>query len=459
MKSFQLKSVLPGVAWPAIPDSEGGLMLAILYQLDQSQWFSAAQIWQNQLQQLQNVWDHAVSSVPYYKESMREAGFDKGMKLSAENWQQIPILSRKILQQKEKELLSTNIPREHGRTHVVETSGSTGRPVRVLRTEFINLLWKAFTIREHLWHQRDFSGKMAVIRYAPRGKGEFPGVLSRNWGPATAQLVETGPSVMLASSTSIAIQVQWLMKEKPDYLLSYPSNLNELARYFLDNGLKLDSLKEVRSFGEALGSDVRSICQAAWGAPLVDGYSTQEIGLIAFQCPADESSYHIQAEKNLVEIVNDKGIPCKQGESGRVLVTSLHNFAMPLLRYEIGDYAEVGSSCPCGRGLPVLKKILGRVRNMLTLPDGSKKWPDFGIRYYADIAPIQQFQMIQKTREMIEMRLVVSEPMDKNQEKRLAEVIQTSLGYPFLVSFSYLDEIPRSASGKFEEFLSEIASS
>ena len=76
-----------------------------------------------------------------------------------------------------------------------------------------------------------------------------------------------------------------------------------------------------------------------------------------------------------MEVLDNHGRPCKEGETGRVVLTDLHNFTMPLIRYEIGDYAEVGPPCACGRGLPVLARILGRSRNMLTLPAGDRIWP------------------------------------------------------------------------------------
>ena len=95
------------------------------------------------------------------------------------------------------------------------------------------------------------------------------------------------------------------------------------------------------------------------------------------------------AESVLVEILNDDGTPCAPGEIGRVVVTALQNFATPLIRYEVGDYAEASAPCPCGRGLPVIRRIMGRVRNLLVLPDGKKIWPAFGSRGLTEIAPIR----------------------------------------------------------------------
>ena len=127
----------------------------------------------------------------------------------------------------------------------------------------------------------------------------------------------------------------------------------------------------MRTFGEILEPVCRATCQQVFGVKVVDMYSSQEVGYIALQCPEHEH-YHVQAENLLVEVLAEDGRGCGPGEVGRVVVTTLHNFAMPLLRYDIGDYAEVGASCPCGRGLGVLTRILGRQRNLLVLPDGRR---------------------------------------------------------------------------------------
>src|SRR3546814_11153852 len=96
-------------------------------------------------------------------------------------------------------------------------------------------------------------------------------------------------------------------------------------------------------------------------------------------CSSDlHEVYHAQSENVLLEVVDDDGRPCGPGETGRVLITSLHNFATPLIRYELGDYAEVGSPCACGRGLPVIKQVLGRKRNRLILSDGRSGFPYLG---------------------------------------------------------------------------------
>ncbi|HAY09418.1 MAG TPA: hypothetical protein DCY18_05710, partial [Thauera sp.] len=135
----------------------------------------------------------------------------------------------------------------------------------------------------------------------------------------------------------------------------------------------------------------------------------------------------------------------------------LHNFAFPLLRYEVGDYAEVGEPCPCGRGLPVIRRILGRQRNMLRLPDGRCHWPILNYKAMNTIVPLRQLRMIQVELERIEVDIVTTHRPDEATELRLGEEIQRNLGYPFKLEFHYVDAIPRSAGGKFEDFMSRVA--
>lgn len=136
------------------------------------------------------------------------------------------------------------------------------------------------------------------------------------------------------------------------------------------------------------------------------------------------------AENLIVEILDAQGNPCADGEIGEVVVSNLHNFATPLLRYALGDHAEVGGPCPCGRHLPTLRRLLGRSRNMLRYPDGSRRWP-CGFAPFRQIAPaIRQFQMIQSHLEQLELRLVASQPLTVPQQAALVELIQRALPPP-----------------------------
>ena len=200
---------------------------------------------------------------------------------------------------------------------------------------------------------------------------------------------------------------------------------------------------------------LRRLVPDAWGVPVTDVYSAQEVGYIALQCPQGDG-YHAQAEHLLVEILDEDGRPCEAGETGRVVVTTLHNLASPLIRYELGDYAVAGGRCPCGRGLPLIERVMGRERHMAILPSGERFWPSFPEEDWMSVAPIRQLQLVQKSVERIEARVAASRPLNRREERRLSDAFGAALGHPFQFDFLYVNEIPRGSNGKFEDFVCEV---
>jgi phenylacetate-CoA ligase len=267
-----------------------------------------------------------------------------------------------------------------------------------------------------------------------------------------------GIVVALNVSASIPEQAKWLLKENPDYLVSYPSNLAALAEFCIKEQIKVSNLKEIATMGELLSDEQRNICREAFGLEIIDTYSAEEIGYIAMQCPSS-NHYHVQSENVLLEVLNEDGQPCKAGEIGRVVLTTLHNFAKPLIRYAIGDYAEVGQSCSCGRGLPVLTKVSGRSRNMFTRPNGEKFWPSiprYADEIYASMPAKRQSQYVQKRLDWIEVSIVTDNRYSPEVEAAVSAALQKQFEYPYRITFSYLLNFANSKNGKFEEFLSEL---
>jgi phenylacetate-CoA ligase len=245
------------------------------------------------------------------------------------------------------------------------------------------------------------------------------------------------------------------VRHNPDYLLSYATNLMFLARHCKEAGLSLPALKGVASVGEIVDDEVRETCREIWGVEIKDIYTSIEVGYMAVQCP-EFDHYHVQSESCLLEILDDAGERVKPGELGRVVVTPLHNFATALLRYEMGDYAEVGEPCPCGRGLPVIKRILGRARDIVVLPSGEKRFGWLSSRGFAKIAALVQYQVVQTSPKEMEVRLVAHRHLNEEEREIVRATIIQGFGYDFALTFTYHDELPRSASGKFFVFRSEV---
>jgi phenylacetate-CoA ligase len=447
-------SAVEGIHWPALPSPSAATRLALLFELEQSQWWPQEKLRLHQFKQLDTLLKHCVKHVPYYREVLADSITVAG--LSEEAWQDIPILTRDRVQQAGEKLRTQYLPQSHGKATMKRTSGSTGKPVETLGTGITDFFWNVFTLRDHQWHHRDYSGKLAVIRFNLSEAAKPPhGQHSKGWGRATHKVFNTGPSSMLSILTPIADQVAWLQREDPDYLLTHPSVLTELALYCQREDIQFPSLREVRTISEALPDGLRELCQKVWGVKLIDAYSTIELGYLALQCPGHEH-YHVQSEGVLLEVLDDNGKPCAPGEIGRVIITDLHNFAFPLIRYEVGDYAEVGDACDCGRGLPVLKCIKGRYRNILTTPSGERRYPQLGIQDLHEIAPVLQLQAVQHTLDDIEIKLVLQRPLQADEREKLTAKFHAMLGETFNFDIQQVDSIARSASGKFEEFISRL---
>ena len=434
----------PGILWPAMPGQMGAVLPALQHQLEASQWWPAETLLAYQLRQAEVVLKHAVLTVPFYRQRLEVLSNLPRGGLNMEAFRHIPVLHRTDIQEAGDALLSRSVPKEHGDVTDVSTSGSTGRPITVKSTTVIGVLFRALNLRFHLWHGRDFSCKVARISQDKPTTGDEKPL---KWVPG----YDSGPMVTFPVTRSPDEQLAWLDEQNPEYLLIYPSNLLSLLQRAAETGVRPASIREVITYGEVLDGDIRDACERVWALPVTDSYSAHELGMIALQCP-QARHYHVQSESVLVEIVDADGHPCQPGEFGRVLVTDLHNFATPLIRYEIGDYAEAGGSCQCGRGLPVINRVLGRTRNMLTLPTGERLWVAFTRELRDALPPLRQAQLVQRSLGDVEARLVVARPLTRKEEDRALQVLDLALAHKFPVNLVYVDEISRSPGGKFLEF-------
>ena len=443
---------IPGIIWPPLVNGPPAPLAALMYQLESTQWLTPDELAQQQYRQLVMLARHAVDTSPSFRKRMADAGLKAEQLDNLTGLRKLPVMSRRDLQSASAGLFCTRIPKAHMPVGETQSSGSSGEPVTVKRTAINHMLWLASALREHLWHERDFAEKLAIIRV---NDDLAKPVSLETWGPPASMFYKTGASHAMSLRTDVSQQADWLAQINPAYLLTYPTNLAALLEEFKSRGIKLSNLRQIRTIGETLPSGLRDATHKSFGVEIADIYSSQEVGNIALQCP-QSGMYHIMSEYLIVEILDEQGQACTPEQTGRVVVTDLHNFATPLIRYDIGDYAEVGEVCPCGRGLPTLKRVVGRERNMIRLPDGSRYWPLVGAHSYREVAPIRQYQVIQRSLELLEVRLVSDAPLSSEQEERLAEIIHKTVRHPFQLKFVYFDnEIPRGRGGKFEEFICE----
>ena len=449
---MELRSALPGLGWPAVLAPRAAAYHALWQQLTESQWLPAADVEKMQRAQLLRRLNFAAQHRPNIQEVLRQLPWQDPEVPIAKLMQALPLLTRRDLQN-HADTWHDPAPISHGQVRELKTSGASGEPVTVRATSQLFQLRSALTLRGHVWHGLDFKSSFAAIRGGIRERSGNASIDAPQWGGGVSSLTVTGSSHALDITTPVNEQVMWLRARRPAILLSLPSNLEVLLSLM---PAPWPGLTHVLTISETLEPALRARLESQWACKVCDKYSSEEFGTIATECAY--GNYHC-SEHLIVEILRDDGTACEAGETGRLVITDTWNFAMHMVRYDIRDYAVAGSTCACGRGLPVISRIMGRVRNLMTLPDGRRFWPLFGMRTYGEIAPINQMQFVQTALDEMLIRYLCDYALSGDQMKAVSERVRMQVGYPLKISFERALAPLNAGSGyKFEEFKSLVDS-
>ena len=400
-----------------------------------------------QLRQAAELVRYARKFSPFYKDRLVDIDLAPGAALTPKAFAAIPLLTREDVQSAKESLFCTKLPRGHGPAFDLYTTGSSGQPVHVKSTKYSSLFNTAATLRGHRWFGRDLAGTNVTIKVVSDDQGR---VKHGSWAAGGA-----GPGFTYSNRIPVNRLYDWLLEDDPHYLQCHPSILQELIHRSLELGRKPARLRDVRSMGEILEPGLRTLCRREWGVPVRDNYSCEELAILALTCP-EQDHLHIQAERVLVEILNDENRPCAPGEVGRVVATGLVNFATPLIRYELGDRAEAGAPCACGRGLGVIERIIGRERLPVILPSGDRLFPVLDAEPLLLKGGVRQYQLTQTGTGEIDVKLVADRRLREAEEADITAHLQRNFGHPFRFNFVYVDEIPREPGGKFQIFKSDL---
>ncbi len=458
-----MRSSIEQHAWPPILTGRPATLMALQHHLSKSQWWSADRLRDEQLLQLTTLVDFATRNIPYYAARLLAAGIEPGTPLTWEAWSRLPVLSRSDVQSAGDRLNAAKIPQSHGRFGEKASGGSSGIPVRVHKSEFTNLMFEAIHIREELWHRDHPVGALVMITPPFSAMSEATrqaastrdGMTVPHWGGIQSRIWTTGPLHMIDLNQTADVHVDFILKHAPSYIYTIPSTLRLILWHCRSGGITFPGLRAIWTRSETVDDALRQLCLDTLGVRIVSNFSAAETGYIALQCPTSHA-LHVQSEFCIVEILDADSNPVAPGQCGRVVVTPLHNFATPLLRYEIGDEAECAQACPCGRGLPLLKRIVGRTIDYLVHPDGRRQRFFFDQSAVAKIRPVKEFQIIQKSLYRIEVLLAVSWPLTDEEAATVRTVMVEAFGNGFEIDLSYCGRIPRTDAGKLRPVRSEL---
>ena len=373
-----------------------------------------------QQRQLHGLMRHAHQYSPFWCERLEAAGFTAGLAAAPGTvLRRLPILTRADLQTHFSAARARWPALQESDVATSTTSGSTGEPVRVEKVSAMYApLYAAISWIEAQWHGRNPTRKIAVLT-----TGIADGTRD-TWGDMYSAMGLRGMSVMRNLTLhSTESHLEWLQEHRPDYLKCSPLAAAELARFALARGLHIP-LQQIISQSERITPGQRALCHRAFGAKIVDRYSCEETGWIGLQCP-EHDHLHLLGATTLMEIGDDQGQPCPIGVRGRVLVTSLHSLAMPIIRYELGDLAEWGHACSCGMTLPVIARLWGRTRHQLQLPDGPLPMPFLGDELGL-IETIRAFRIRQYTDGTLELEIEAADPFTPAEHRAVRAIFDTN---------------------------------
>ena len=391
---------------------------------------------------------------PFYAERLAPL-FRKGGAPDFSAWYEVPALTRAELAAEIDRINPASTPPEVGPVSTRRTSGTTGDRVTFRTCTLAQCAAEVMMHRLYRWHGFDLHAPLASIRFYSSGPRTYPdGITEARWsfpGPAA-------PHYTIDLRTPIEDLIEWLVRRRPTYLLTFPSIAHEIAEHPQASLVKELGLKAIVGISEIVSADARAAVWKNLGCPIVQIYACAEMGCIGLQPQAGDELL-LCDETVLTEILDVDGKPVEPGETGRVVITSLYNYATPLIRYEIGDYATRGTNVSSnGLSLGRLRRVEGRRRNALTTVHG-KVWSG-SPRFNELVSKIsaKQFQVRQPALEKIELVYVPEDGAGEVDAEDMASQFSGLIGLPITLVLSPVKQIQRTASGKYERVVSDVAS-
>ncbi len=436
---------------PQLPDD---WMRAMVQQLERTERATPAQQVASQNNLLLELVRHSIATVPGYKDRLKPLQRANG-EMTLDGWLDVPVLKRHDAVELGENLVSSNISASHGTIKEGSTSGSTGIAFVFKASRFHYTMRSCITARYHRWHGFDYRKSLASIRSNYLGIAAWPQGLQHNsWGPRVLLPKNPGQYRHLNINTPIERQIEWLRRNNTDFLHTYPSNARALALAVEEEAEPI-KFHGILTYAEMLTPENRAIISRIFGCKLADCYSSNECGYIALQSPLSDN-WLVQSEVTYLEILDEHDKPCEPGQMGRVVVTPLHNYAQPLLRYDLGDYATFGTNDASGLPYPVLTKIHGRIRNMFKFPGGVLIQPDFKPVTVHRLLNPRQWQVAQVGDTTLEIRIVPGADPSQMDTEGMDQYIRDLLGMDLTINYKLVTELTNPRTGKHEDYVCEI---
>lgn len=430
---------------------KGRKVYSRVHELNRSQFNTVGINTSNQLMVLKELLMHARINCDYYREILEELNIpDSNFTIS--DFHKIPFLTKDIINENKHKLIANNYA---GKLWDKSTGGSTGIPLHFHYTKESNDWRVACSMRGYGW------------------AGCFPGVKQAYiWGSNLGQmswlrhmkerlhhkvLRQLYFNCFKFTENEKYNVYKRLNLFRPEIIVGYTNPLYDFAVFLKTNNYELQfKPRSIISAAEALHPFQRQTIEEVFGCNVFNTYGSREFMLIASECE-HHKGLHVNIENLYVEIIRDDGTIAGDGEKGHIVITDLHNYGMPFIRYKIGDLGIMsGRQCECGRGLPILEKVEGRSLDIIKTPDDRSVPGEFFPHLMKDVNCVKQFQVVQKKIDVLNIYMVLHGEMPVSDREFISNEIEKVMGRKIKIIYNFVSEIALTQTGKFRVTISEI---
>jgi phenylacetate-CoA ligase len=417
-----------------------------LKELKESQWLSLDKTRELQLSKLRKLVLHAYKHVPYYRDQMLKNGIAPDDIRSLDDLARLPMLTKNdVRTHLYFDIMSDNHDKEE--ILKVSTSGSTGEPfVCFVDRAQLEFRWAA-TLRSMEWTGWRFGDRQLRLWHQTLGMSKTQ--VAREFADALLSRRKFIPAYEMSDDTLRAF-IKQIEEFGPVLLDGYAESFNFLARYLQEHGKLAIQPKGIISSAQTLPEGSRKLIEESFGCKVFDKYGSREFSGIAYECEAHQG-HHVVAEGYIVEILKD-GRPARPGEIGEVVITDLNNYCLPFIRYRIGDLAEAvdnDQTCACGRGLPRIGRIEGRVQSIIIGSKGQYIPGTFFAHLMKDYDhAIRQYQIIQTDRGAITLNVVKGKRYSDETLQEVVRVLHQFLGDDMKIQVEFVENVDMVRTGK-----------
>ena len=428
------------------------------------QWSSTEELLARTEAKLASLLKHTAENVPYYRDLYRQLGLKSDQLRTIKDLQTLPVFTKSDYRTSDPvRLYAGNV--EPGFRIERKTSGSSGEPFQFsLDRRALPIIFASHLFYDS-WHDlQPFDRYIRIVAptavQAPLTSDASVGIrLKRVVTGRLQNLYEswTQEKISLWDVNSEGVERIWRRFEtfRPKFVMGYTSTLAAIADELLNRGLNLTRpVRGVITMAETLTPNRKRIIEKYFNAPIINRYGLREFGSWSAQsCAASPDRFHINTELVVCEVLRPDGTPCAAGETGRVVLTDLHNYARPFIRYDTGDLAvSVSDDCSCGRGFPLLGAIEGRSLDCLQTPSGAEISPailgHFLFVYHDHLEAVRHYQLVQETANRLCLLVVPGESWGEERRLRLRADLLQLMGNEMEVDVKTVLEIPPEKSGK-----------